>query len=64
MEENTHRLYKAIIGIVENPQLKVIFVNLARDESNHKASIKAIWEGLSGCVAPTAFPHAIETFRL
>ena len=63
MEENTQRLYKAIIDIVKNPQLKVIFVNLARDESNHKASIKAIWEGLSGCVAPTEFPHAIETFR-
>ncbi|MBW2519597.1 MAG: hypothetical protein JRD88_04500 [Deltaproteobacteria bacterium] len=63
LEENTRRLYRAINETVENSQLKVLFAKLAGDESNHKATIKAIWEGLSRRAAPTAFPHAIETFR-
>jgi rubrerythrin len=43
-EQSSYKLYSDLAQIVENPELRSTFENLAADELGHKASIQGVYE--------------------
>jgi rhodanese-related sulfurtransferase/rubrerythrin len=56
VEENTRRFYEELADTLDEPQVAGLFAELAAAESNHKATLRAIWEALSGRLSGDDFP--------
>lgn len=56
IEENTRRFYEELADTLDEPQAAGLFAELAAAESNHKATLQALWEALAGRPSGDDFP--------
>jgi len=56
VEENTRRFYEEMADTLDEPQAAGLFAELAAAESHHKATLRALWEALSGRPSGDDFP--------
>ncbi len=59
LEDGTRRFYAEVAGMVQDVEAANLFRELARAEEQHKASLVAVYEGLSGRRAAADFPRGI-----
>jgi len=56
VEENTRRFYEEMADSLDEPQAAGLFAELAAAESHHKATLRALWEALTGRLSGDDFP--------
>lgn len=56
LEEGTRRFYVGVAQLVGDPETTALFYDLVAAEEDHKASLLAVFEALSGAPAPADFP--------
>lgn len=56
VEEETRQFYEAMARTLPDPEVAAVFMELVAAENRHKATLRALWEGLSGQVAEDDFP--------
>ncbi len=59
VEETTRQFYQAMAQTIREPQVAKLFAELVDAESRHMATLRALWEGLSGQVAAADFPAGL-----
>jgi rhodanese-related sulfurtransferase/rubrerythrin len=59
LEDGTRQFYAEVAGLVQDVEAANLFRELARAEEKHKASLVAVYEGLSGHPAAADFPRGI-----
>jgi rubrerythrin/rhodanese-related sulfurtransferase len=61
VEEAARQFYDTMAKIAEEPEVSALFAELATAENHHKATLKALWEALSGRVAGDDFPGQLSS---
>jgi len=56
MEESARQFYQEMADRLDEPDVATLFAELAEAEDHHKATLKALWEALAGCLVADGFP--------
>jgi len=59
LEEGTRTFYAAMAEMVRDAAITALFEDLTVAEEHHKATLVAVYEGLTGRTAPADFPHPV-----
>lgn len=59
LEEHARKFYEDVAETLDNPAIAAQFAELAAAENHHQATLKVIWEALSGQTAAPDFPQGL-----